>query len=202
MKSEKQNVIEVYVSEIPENVVIESVYPPIRDKEIAEVRNDKVRAEKFWVWKVLLRAIKNIFCVDPEIVNFTKTSSGKWQADGFYFSLTHSGNKVAVAISSCEVGVDLEQKSLFFKKITAEKVDRFAEKIAADSEELPKTPEDLIIMWTKKESAYKFVGKGGFSPKKIDTERFVFKVFDTEEYVLTVCGENADKARINIKERF
>jgi len=196
MKNEKLNGIDVYVSEIPEDVIIESVYPPIRDKEIAEIKNDKVRAEKFRVWKVLLYAIKNSLGVDPETVKFKKTSSGKWQADGFYFSLTHSGNKVAVAVSPFEVGVDMEQKNLFFSKITAEKEERFAGKITADSEELPKTFEELIILWTKKESAYKFLGKGGFNPKKIDTEKFVFKVFNTEEYVLTVCGENADKAQI------
>ncbi len=192
----------VYLSEIPPNGETGEIYPPLRAKEIAGVKNEKVRTEKYWVWKLLLFAIEDATGKDKKSVEFNKTAFGKWQAKGFYFSLSHSSDKLAVAISSKPVGIDVEVKSEFYRKAPDEKaVEKLADKITANGEEKPKTKENLLVLWTKKESAYKAYGKGWFAPKKINTEKFSFKVTDGDGYVLTLCGNDADNARISeVKE--
>lgn len=166
------------------------IYPSIRAKEIDSVSNRTVKAQKIAVWNLLELAIKTFYNLDMKDLTFTKNSFGKWQTDGFYFSLSHTKNLVCVAISDLPVGVDVENFSEFIKKIKNEE-DLFNKITAKEEKELYKSPSisRLSAIWTQKESIYKKSGEGVFNPSKIQInqsnvfceeldvfEKFVFSV--------------------------
>lgn len=173
----------------------ESVYPPARNEEIASATSDKVRRDKFSSWKLLSYALKDFFGKAPDSFVFSKTENGKWIADYGYFSLSHSGDVACVAVSSCQIGVDIEDLNVFDRKICNKK-ERFIKKIcsAREAEELKNAPiSRLAAVWTQKESNYKLSGKGVFVPCKIAADDKITKTCTVEffgvPYVVSVAGE-------------
>ena len=107
--------------------------------------------------------------------------SGKPTIYDKFISISHSGKRVAVAISdSREVGVDIQ--------LIDSKVERIKHKFLND-EELNKfsTLEDLTIVWSIKEALYKLYGDG--SP-----------YFKTDYNVLTI-DQNAAIATMQYQEQ-
>lgn len=183
----------VYIAEIKSQT--EKIgYPAERQAEIDLCASQKVKNEKFSAWKLLSYAVRDIYNKNLNDFVFTKLQTGKWCADKFFFSLSHTKNLVCVAVSDKAIGVDAENLSDFEKKVK-EKKDDFWKKIATKKEyESIKNPSigRLTALWTKKESIYKcFQDKTPFIPGKIETSDYgVFtkklKIFQ-EDYVLSVC---------------
>ncbi len=84
----KKSNTRVFVAEIPENIIIGEVYPPERYAEIVTVANERVKNEKYFVWRLLEYAIKKSRGVNIKDVAFRKCESGRWIATGFDFSLS------------------------------------------------------------------------------------------------------------------
>lgn len=167
--------------------IYNKVYPPQRAEEIAKTGSEKVRREKLAVWKLLLAAIERKFGYKPEELNFSKTENGKWICDKLWFSLSHSHGAAAVIVSDKPCGIDVEYKVDFFKK-SADKsfIEAFLNRMsesAGNSETL--SAEEILSLWTKKESLYKKTGEGIFSPKKI-TPGEETKSFVVGDYVFSV----------------
>ena len=83
--------------------------PSERQQEIARCKNDKVRREKYLVWKLLERAVTERFKLDFANLKFTKSANGQWVCPDLFFSLSHTDGAVCVAISDKPVGVDIEK---------------------------------------------------------------------------------------------
>ena len=178
------------------------VYPKERKDEILSCRSESVKREKLAVWKLLEKATREHLKLDFANLKFTKTQSGKWICPEFCFSLSHSGDMVAVAVSLRPVGVDVQKY-----RTVREGLER---RILTESElgELEECPpslrEDLILsLWTSKESLFKRDGGECLSPRQRETqgEHVSLKRFEygKDKYVLAVATEDGEE---NIEIRF
>ena len=182
--------LDVYLSDIPKEVALKEVYPADKAKEIASCKNERVKAEKYWAWHILALAIKTSIRKPIQEVALKKTSNGRWVAEGFDLSITHDDGMVAVAVSNAAVGIDMESLASFREKWSDRKTtDALIQKILARGEARPASIEELLLLWTKKESAFKRAGKGKFAPQKIDTTKQNFAVKQYNDHLITLCSD-------------
>ena len=185
-------IADVYTFAIPENFEYTTLYPQERDEEVSAVANPKVRAEKYFAWKLLEYALMRTFGFKIKDLKFTKSPEGKWLCDKCYFSISHSHSLVAVALSKKPIGIDCE----LIKKPKTDAIERVLTSAERDSltycNDEEKT-EQLLTVWSKKESLFKCNGTGKFYPANVETTKGSFAkktivAFD-KEYVLTTCSE-------------
>lgn len=145
---------------------------PERISYLKSINDDNRKKQSYFVWKLLDFAVKknNISC------RFVASSNGKWidEKDEIKFSLSHSKNMVAVALGDSDVGVDVECVGA---KINKHKIKMFGNDAAKKSEE------DLVRLWTEKESRF----KSGKNPSRT-ASRIIFDK-SGNKYVLTVASE-------------
>lgn len=159
-KATKGNNIKVYYATIPQDIHnCETLQCTERLKEIDDCSNAEVKMQKYYVWKLLEFAVAQ-FC-DASKVHYRKEDFGKWKADGIEFSLCHTGNLVAVALSTAPIGIDAE-------KVTDRFNERLAKRIANDNDcKTEKTPEGIAALWTAKESIFKLQNEKSYVAKNI-----------------------------------
>ena len=144
-------------------------FPALREKEIASIKNERVKEDKINVWKLLSFAIGKSFGYSFEDLKFKKRLNGKWVADKLKFSLSHTNGCRAVVVSNEDCGIDVENIEDFSKRCNDPNFkERFAKSLGVVSDD----ETELLKCWTAKESTYKSVSKGFFSPKltKIDED--------------------------------
>lgn len=198
-------IVDVYTAEIPDILKIGSVFPSERECEIRSVSNERVRKEKYCVWKLLEYALERSLGLKLKKMQLSKTDTGKWIAEECYFSLSHSENAVAVAVSRAPVGVDIE-------RVRATRGEAFARKILTEAEacEFSTLKEDerdsfILEKWCIKEASFKRSGNPLFEPSKIsesDSESLSKLVtVGTDSYILAVCTATPEKLRLfeNVK---
>ena len=175
--------IGVYVANISKNCDSCGIYPDERAKAIEKVKNPQLKIQKINSWKLLEKAVRDSFGYELNELDFTLNDSGKWTCDKLYFSLSHTSEQVAAAVSDKPVGVDIESYFSFERRHSQRLADRIlcGEERAADSSELAR-------LWTAKESIFKCVGGKTFSPDKICVENFPVRSFDDGDYCISVCG--------------
>ena len=167
-------ILDVYVARVDDSAPVGSVASKKRQKEIDSVKNPRVRREKYAVWKLLEFAAKESFRIPIDDVVFTKNRSGKWTADKFHFSLTHTDGFVAVAVSNAPVGVDAETLASFAEKTDAAKLGRLCDYVCTEAEKSRvNSAADFIDLWTKKESVFKLSGDRSFIPSRIAVDDFI-----------------------------
>lgn len=186
----------VYVATFNDDVVVTGVEPAIRNEMIQRCTDKLTKQQRFCVWKLLDKALRDCYDASTSVFNFYVDDTGKWQCrNGVHFSLAHSNNVVAVALCNHYVGMDIESVARFERKACDM---GFARRILTDNElaQLHNTPIDtraevLATTWTKKESLYKFCSRGAFSPKTIDTtQRPIYSqvvTIDGAKYALSVA---------------
>ena len=192
--------IDVYIALLPTQESSVPLFCGERQAEIDSISNERVRREKYYVWKLLEYAIKNSLGADASRLCFKKNENGKWFCDGFEFSLSHSGDVLAVVVSKSAVGVDVE-------RIRVKNSERMSNYILTKSE-LEKynsiCEEEreawLIQKWCQKEAIFKFQNKNSFSASEIETEKFFscVKNFEikNEKYILALAADNEDNVKI------
>ncbi|MBR7112613.1 MAG: lecithin retinol acyltransferase family protein [Clostridia bacterium] len=173
---------DVYFSRIPQGIALAEVFPPERSAEIADVRNERLRLEKYWAWKTLEYALYRSFGYKMNELSFSKGKNGKWLCDKCFFSLSHAGGFVAVAVSNKEIGIDVECLDGFEEKCRdAAFFEGMKRHTAGKRDPVPQTPTELLALWTKKESLFKCHPQKRFSPTRIEltdevsTCRFTYK---------------------------
>ena len=182
--------LNVYISYIPNNIVIEKLLSKERNEEIELTSNLEVKTQKYWAWKILELAIVRDLKIDPSTVNFIKDKNGKWSTDNFKFSISHTKNVVAIAISNQEVGIDIEEKNRLNNSS-----DNLKAKILHKKESV-KSDLELLELWTKKEAIYKYIGKNSFIPSKILTTDYPVSSFDVDDsYVVSICSNEKERSR-------
>ena len=200
-----QNKVFVYFSRLIESVKDIKVYPKERQAEILSCTSKKVISEKYTAWKLLERALKEQFDTDIEKVHFEKQKNGKWVMDKGYFSISHSNGVCLVALLDTPVGIDLEKPI----KLTKRLCDRLlTEKEFAFFNALPEKEQESYIstIWTKKESIFKFLGKGVFSPKEIESENYFtitknLTLFN-EEFLMSITTEKKANEIVFLQKDF
>jgi phosphopantetheinyl transferase len=193
----------VYYAKIPKKYTLEKVYPLSRQKEIDSVTNIKVKEQKYFVWKLLSVSLNHLFGLDIKQFNMRKKPSGKWVSKDIYFSLSHSKNVVAVAISCEPVGVDLQAMVDLRGKLENKALTK-KEKQEFNLLQEEQKQEYLITKWAQKESVFKMKNRLVFKPSKIQASSYsllnhTFTVGD-QNFVLCTSGKNLSGARICEKQ--
>ena len=194
-------VLDVYIARIPESYKLKPLYPKQRYKEVRAVKNDEVRKHKYFAWKLLEYALMHSFAYDITKLELTKSPSGKWVSPSCEFSITHSGDLVAVAVSKKPVGVDIQvQKDVLSSS--------FAERMFTKDEQeaLALLPDDqarkneLLNLWAQKESIFKTFNSYKYIPAEIETSDYKTHSetvdVDGVTYHIAVCGSDISKIRI------
>ncbi len=206
-KWRERNVLDVYLMSMPAESTEQtlSVFPEARQAQIDDAKNTNVKRERYYVWKLLEYGLKRSFSLSLNEAEL-KCSHGYWHSPHCYFSLSHSGNIVAVAVSNRPVGVDIELIAPFAQKTESTFISpqKFAEKICAKEElaSLPDfAPETLTKVWTQKESQFKKTGARSFWPRKViikkESAQTVFGELDGNGYCLSVSADTPVEARLH-----
>lgn len=191
--------VHVYIARFPFPVEGAEIFPPERAAEIGSCGSPEVGNAKYYAWKLLEGALLHSFGLKMESLAFTRTERGKWECPSCHFSLSHSGNFAAVAVSEKPVGVDIEKRDgarftvALARKITTEREEKELNLLRESARGAA-----LNALWTKKEAAFKCRGEGSFQPARIETSEFgsITKEvqYEGERYLLTVVSEDAPHA--------
>ena len=199
---ENEKFLAAYIVKMPHKVNFSPLYPKERNEEIEKTNHEDLRRQRFCVWKLLEYAIFDVLGRHICDFEFKKEESGKWCAEGLYFSLSHSENALMVAISSHPVGVDIEfihnpRSAAFAKRILTE----------SECEEYERTEDKfayVIKKWTQREAVYKRSGVGVFSPRRINCDGIstftdIVKI-EKDEYAFTVAADAIEYLKIAFDE--
>lgn len=193
------SVLDIYVAEIPEECAFGPVFPALRQEEIAGCKNPAVKRQKYAVWKLLEYGLQRSFGYGIERLSFVRDAGGKWRCDGCEFSLSHSKNAVAVALSRKPVGVDIEAADAIKDVRLAKKI-LTAKEYAAYSQLSAGREEFLLRRWTEKESLFKKSGGKSFRPSKTETQGQALKTERVavagKEYFLTAASDDIARFRL------
>lgn len=173
--------------------ITKPLYPKARYDEVLSCKNETLRQEKYQVWKLLEKAVREYTSLDFDNIKFTKTANGKWVCPDFYFSLSHTDGAICVAVSSRPVGVDIE-RAVPLRERFADKILTKDERTYYDTLGKEEGGEFLLDAWVKKESLFKLLGEESLLPSLRDTlsspvtvQRISVK---DNEYVLALAGES------------
>ncbi len=195
--SSLQPIVDVYYAPLCKKIKSSSISSIERRLEIENCSNEKVRLEKYSVWKLLAYAIKKSFGLKSEKLNFQKKENGQWVCDTCYFSLSHSENIVAVAVSNYPIGIDVE--------IIKPHSDDVAKRIFTEGElqeflqlDKKERTDFFVKKWTQKESIYKKDGGEAFEPKKIEDFNGESRIINDNErsYYLSIASSNMQILRV------
>ncbi len=193
-------IVDVYVARIPEGVRIGSVYPKERDTEIRAVSNERVKREKYFVWKLLEYGLDRSLGFKIKKLSLRKNEHGKWECDSCKISLSHSGSAVAVSISRAPVGVDIELLGSQHSEKLADKILTDAEKEVFLSASERDRKELLVKFWSLKEAIFKKGDAPFIEPSRIETvgESALSKKITVadEELILSVATDTPERIRI------
>lgn len=187
-----KQIVDVYVAPLPKGRGRGILYPPERMKEVDVCTHERLKRQKYYVWKLLEYALERSFGYTIAELSFEKDERGKWTSPACFFSLSHSENALAVAVSGVSVGVDIElvrpQKNRFIQKVlTKEETEVFY--TLPDSEQT----DYLIGKWSEKESVFKLLDLPRFQPSKIQTGEYTLErkkiTLSGETYMLSVAGD-------------
>lgn len=192
--------LKVFVATFPFEVK-EDIYCLERKNEIENVKNEDIKKQKFYVWKLLEIALNKYLNLDLADIKFTHLSSGKWLCNKCNFSLSHSDNVVCVALSDVPVGVDIQVEK------NIEKKDLFKKHLLNDNE-LKRIPDDYLLeTFVMKEAMFKESNEVNFVPKNFDilsTQKCQFYnlTIDNKTYKLAVCCDNIKLLEIDSNNLF
>ena len=197
--ADQRRFFDVYVAELPEGDVGMPLSSPTRQQKIDATVHPVLKRQRYYVWRLLEYALMKTFGISAVNLSFELTESGKWTASNVCFSLSHSGNALAVAVSREEVGVDIE-------KVAPPRSETFPQRILNENEyqtylltEDGKKNTYLIGRWTEKESVFKLGGYACFSPKDIPTDACVYNgTIKLKEDMYCLSAAAATKGEVRI----
>lgn len=192
--------LHIYTARIPALPNIQEVSPKARNAEILAAQNQRVRTEKYYVWKLLEYAVSQSLKFPFSKLSFEKDACGKWKSKDLEFSLSHTDGVVAVALSSVPVGIDVERADRTVSATLANKLLKEEETRAYEA--LPQAEKSpyLLKKWVQRESAFKKIGGQGFFREReniLSTHTWVRQILlDGEKYLLSVATDALCKPEI------
>ncbi|MCQ2794921.1 MAG: 4'-phosphopantetheinyl transferase superfamily protein [Bacilli bacterium] len=176
--------------------------PKNRQKRANNFINEEDRMRSVAAFSLLLKLLEDEK-ISYRDSNFRIDQNGKLYLlnSNIHFNLSHSGNYVIVAISDSLIGVDVEhikpQKDI--KEIVNYVLD---EKEIEEFSKSKNQINDFYLMWTKKESYTKCIGKGlsaGMNTINLKSiKNYYFKSFQKDNHQFAICNKGTPVK--NIKE--
>ncbi len=202
-----EDYLDVYLSALPKaDAEPELIEHSGRRNEILGISNDDILREKFFAWRLLEYACGEKFGKTPTELNLKREDSGRWISPYFKLSVSHCGGAVAIALSSKDVGIDIERNT----EDNTPRAMNFAEKILNDRElllfyEMPICERKIALLrfWNMKEALFKMHGRGRFIPKNCDTAGAVVLQsirLRSGEFILSTASEILSQKNIIIKD--
>ena len=115
---------------------------------------------------------------------------------GPLFSISHSGERVVLAVADVPVGVDVEKRDRRLDPTRLAKRMLLPEERAAIA-----TPDDFLRTWTRKEALVKATGEGVFVLPRADPPGAAFADLDVGEGYVAAVAVLADGEPINLTIR-
>lgn len=175
----RQGFAHLYYAKIPKHVAAVA-YPIARAEYVAAARSQVVRNQRAFAWQLLLCAMEHSLGVNPQTVDFT-VENGVWSCAECCFSLSHTAEYAAVALSDTPIGVDVEQIARFDERLF-DRIATSGERGAASF-----SPLNTALLWTGKEALFKQRGGRTFVPHAVDTSRGGIVSFADEQIVISVA---------------
>ena len=160
-----------------------SYVPEDRERQLLRMNNPRRKKEMEAVWSLLGYALKEEG-LSPEKLKLRLLPSGKWASDQLFFSLSHEGNYVAVALSTYPIGVDI--------------VFRNDERLSDRLRKHISIPEEYSSEWSTaalfaaKEAIFKRDGRTAFVPSSINVLFENERVFAQEIDGLVIAVASSD----------
>lgn len=181
-----------------------------RLKRLESISHPLTRKQSIGAELLLNYAVNEIF---PNLIPPFEIKEGEYGKPSFediplHFSLSHSGNTVACAVSDANIGLDVEE-NLKHRPQVAERF--FTEAEQGRLSDASDKGCEFARIWTAKESALKFIGKGLHMPLlDVHTQqhsvtlypeikKLALAVFETQKLVISVCSE---KHEDNVEFKF
>jgi len=193
-------VVDVYLGKLPEKMPEEPLACPLRQREVEETKNELLKRQRYYVWKLLGYGLERSLGKRIGEMTFTRDEKGFYTAEGVCFSLSHSENALAAAVSRKPVGVDVEALTAVFRPEMAERAMTKGELAAFLS--LPEQEKKAAFLkcWTAKEALFKASQGAQFVPADWDTEKGSVQSFQKTvgeaDFFLSVATETPEKLRI------
>ena len=192
----KEKFIYVYIFDRHFNFE-QSYFPEWRIKEIEQSSYSLEQSDKNNVWLALNYAVRDLFNISLEELNPRKNESGKLLLDKYYVSLSHSGGRYAVALSSHNVGVDIQKISEGRSRVLNRESSIWSKK---EKEILFQNKDEFLFefkLWTAKEAVYKYLDpKIEFNEDTkhlIDSSKYLSKIYtydyDYKYAYVSVCSD-------------
>lgn len=186
--------IYVYVARYPFETT-DNFIPQARRDEIDNCGDRDVANSKYYAFKLLELALKEVYNVGLSESKLVRAANGKWTSSVCELSISHSNDIVAVAVSDLPVGVDVERIN------PARFDDRLQMRIFTQAERLyanAMTDDERRLyanrIWTIKESEFKRQGGASFVASTIESASVVSDVkrlvSNGAKYYITAVGEN------------
>lgn len=193
---------DVYVASVPQDP-IGTVIPHERQQQIEQTTHEGLRRQRYYVWKLLEYALLHSYGLKMKDMTFQKDKNGKWSCDECCFSLSHSGDALAVAVSRTPVGVDIESLERTMHADLSDAI--FTPREATAFEALPEEERLTYWLeaWSAKESIFKAGTESTFRPASLDTQNAYRSCIQigTTRYCLTVCAQDIQKIKIHENAR-
>ena len=173
-----------------------TVLPKYTIKELKKITNESLIAQKVAAYGLLKYALKKALNIQDDFNDLKKSKTGKPISKDYNFSISHTPNLVAVALSKCNVGVDLEL-------VDNRQNFNLLKKSMLNQNETTQINNllDAYNVWTKKEAIYKYKDDKHFNPKQIKIDDVACKTieleYESEKYVLSVASKNVNNVKIN-----
>lgn len=171
-----------------------------RKRKLEKIRIDQKKKQSIGVELLLMYGVKKLAPQVQFPLNIKCKEKGKLEFDDIplFFSLSHSGDYAACAISDVPVGLDVECGTINNEKI----VDRFflqheqARVLSADNKDRA-----FAEVWTAKESALKLLGDGlsrGLSSISVYDDHVILlpekttlfiKRFKADDLIISLCTQ-------------
>lgn len=115
--------------------------------------------KSYLVRKFFLRTLLAKYgSTDPQNIRFYTSENKKPGIDGIEFNVSHSGNFVAIALSSTKIGIDIERvdEAFEFKKLLPSCFNKQESDFISSGDALS----NFYTLWTRKEALLKATGEG------------------------------------------
>ena len=184
-----QNKVHIYYAVMPKKVSVLPLESKRRNDYIDTCLSQKTKEERYCVWKLLEYALKDISDKPIKEYDFTQNKNGKWWCEDINFSLTHSGDIVAIAISNERVGIDVQEEKRVNTLALAKKI--LTEKELQELDSAKDKNAFLLQKWAQKECVYKML-ENNAPFTQIQTSNYILDnkvvVIDSQKYfVVTSC---------------
>ena len=156
---------------------------------------DENERKKSIIAEIILSELLDQIGIDYNSLNIKYSKNGKPVINNeLFYSITHSKNYIAVAISNKNIGIDIEEINDF----NIENIDVFTNK--KEQEHINKSDDKLISsikIFTIKEAYIKYKDLSLFDIKKIDIiknnnidlDECNIKSIKNDEYILSICEQ-------------